>query len=883
MTERLLLIDGSNYLYRAYHALPPLSNPQGEETGAIFGFVSMFKMLCTTYPCTYVAIIFDPKGPTRRHSIYTPYKAHRGPMPESLQSQVPRLYQLLTQLGYPPLIQDGEEADDVIGTLCQQGRAQGLSVLIATGDKDMAQLVDDHVTLVNTMTKKTMTPAKVEEKFGVKPSQIIDYLALMGDQSDNIPGIPKVGPKTAAKWLNQYGDIDTLITQADDIKGKVGESLRAHMDQLALAKQLTRIDTQLDLPYTIEQLQAKPEQKEALRTSYAQLGFQRWLKALAPPPAQSQANDYGCLLTQADWQKHYQALCQAKSFAFDLETTSLDCQTAHIVGIALATQDWAIYLPLAHRDCQTELSLDHILRDLTPLFQGHTPIIGHHLKYDLGVLARYGIRVTAPLWDTLLMSHMLFGQSHRHNLDELAQRYLHFDTLSFQTVLGDASHFGEVPADKACQYAAEDADISFKLAMLFQEKLTEQPKVKQALETLEYPLVPLLVAMEHHGVKIDCDTLHAQHQMISERLAELIHEAHTMAGAPFNLASPKQVRQILFEQLALPVLKKTPSGEAATSEEALMQLRHHHPLVDCLLNYRHLHKLDSTYLRPLPAACHPDTQRLHTSFNQAVTSTGRLSSERPNLQNIPMKREEGQRIRQAFVAPDDHVLIAADYSQIELRLMAHFAQDEQLVHAFQEDLDVHCQTASDLFDTPLDAITREQRRHAKTINFGLMYGMSSFGLAKQLNTDRHTAQAYIDAYFARYPGVQRYRQSMQDLAHAQGYVETLGGRRIYLPAIRSQHAGQRKAAERAAINGPLQGSAADLIKAAMIKLAPLLQNSGSHMILQVHDELVFETPEQAQATFIEGLRQAMTQAWSLHVPLVVDIHAGKTWYDAHPM
>jgi len=895
----LLLVDGSSYLYRAFHALPPLSNARGEPTGAIYGVINMLRSLISEYQPELMAVVFDARGKTFRDDLFAEYKANRPPMPDELASQVEPLHALVRALGLPMLQIQGVEADDVIGTLARQAGEQGIPTVISTGDKDMAQLVDERVTLVNTMSNTVLDSAGVEAKFGVPPARIIDLLALMGDSSDNIPGIPRVGPKTAAKWLNQYGSLDAVIASAADIKGKVGESLRDNLETLALSRELATIRTDVELDTGPGDLRPGQPDKAALRELYQRLGFSRWLGELedgsgADTPAGNDSPasvNYETVLTEAqlaDWLERLEA---AERFALDTETTSLDYMAARIVGVSFAVEAGsAAYVPLAHDypGAPDQLNRDAVLEKLRPILESEEhKKIGHHIKYDRNVLANHGITLAGIEFDTMLESYVLDSTATRHDMDSVALKYLGHSNITYEDVAGKGAKqlsFNEVPVETASPYAAEDADITLRLHEAMWPRLVAETGLEDIYREIELPLVTVLSDMEQAGVAIDTGMLERQSGELARRIQEVEQEAHREAGQPFNLGSPKQIQEILFDKLQLPILARTPKGAPSTAEGVLQELALDYPLPRLILDWRSFSKLKSTYTDRLPEQVSPETGRVHTSYHQAVAATGRLSSSDPNLQNIPVRTEEGRRIRQAFVAKPGGVLLAADYSQIELRIMAHLSSDAGLLKAFAEEADVHRATAAEVFGIAPEAVTGEQRRSAKAINFGLIYGMSAFGLAKQLGLPRAAAQEYIDLYFARYPGVRDYMEATREQAREQGYVETVFGRRLYLPEIRSRNGQRRAAAERTAINAPMQGTAADIIKRAMISLHGWLASqdrSDVTMIMQVHDELVFEVARQKLETVRGPIERHMVEAASLKVPLVVDIGVGANWDEAH--
>ena len=896
--ERLILVDGSSFLFRAYHAIPPLTNPKGEPTNAIYGVSNMLRKLITDYQSEYITVVFDAPGKTFRNDLYEQYKAHRPPMPNDLRVQIEPLHQLIRAMGLPVIMEPGVEADDVLGALAQHAAVQGFSVIISTGDKDMAQLVTDQITLENTMTNSHMDIQGVIDKFGVKPEQIIDYLALMGDSSDNIPGVPKVGPKTAAKWLEQYQTLENLIANADKITGKIGENLRASLEQLPLAKQLTTIKCNLDLAYSTDDLKRRPVNTMELKNRLAELGFSSWLKMLdnhvenvivEALPAIVESN-YETILTDQQFKLWLERLKNAELIAFDTETTSLDYSKAEIVGVSFAvTPGKAAYVPLAHNyaGAPDQLNRTEILEQLRPLLEDPLKAkLGQNLKYDTHVLANHGINLCGITHDTMLESYVLNSTATKHNMDDLAQEYLEVTTIHYEDVAGKGAKqipFQEVPLEQAAPYAAEDADITLRLHHVLMAKLQQQPTLHKLYTEIEIPLISVLARIESNGVLIDAAMLARQSLELAHHIVAIEQQAHDLAGHTFNLGSPKQIQDILYDQLQLPVLKKTPKGQPSTEESVLQELAMDYPLPKLILDYRSLSKLKSTYTDKLPQQVDDKTGRIHTSYHQAVAATGRLSSSDPNLQNIPIRSEEGRKIRQAFIAPKGYKIVAADYSQIELRIMAHLSADAGLLKAFGEGQDVHRATAAEVFGVAPNQVTTDLRRSAKAINFGLIYGMSSFGLAQQLGLSRSQAQSYIDLYFTRYPGVKNYMDSIREQAREQGYVETLFGRRLYLPEIKSRNAARRQYAERTAINAPMQGTAADIIKRAMISTDQWLQldKPAAKMIMQVHDELVFEVAEDQVEHCAGTIRAIMCSAADLDVPLIVDIGIGINWDEAH--
>ena len=899
--QRLLLVDGSSYLFRAYHALPPLSTSKGEPTGAIRGVINMLQKTIQDIHPDYVAIVFDAKGKTFRDDLYAEYKANRPPMPDDLGVQIEPIHDFVRAMGLPLLITPGVEADDVIGTLALQAQSHGIKTIISTGDKDMAQLVNDDISLINTMSNSRLDEAGVIEKFGVRPDQIIDYLALIGDTSDNVPGVPKVGPKTAMKWLEQYGTLDAIMADADNFKGKIGENLRASLDFLPLSRELVTIKTDVELAETPETLIRGDLDLSTLQTLVERFEFSSGVSQFtgsqqaekstesSTSPA-SIDNDYQTVLTKKDFNQWLKRLQQAEAFAFDTETDNLDYMQARVVGVSFAIEEHeAAYVPMGHDypGAPQQLERDWVLEQLKPLLEDETAFkIGQHIKYDMDVLGNVGIQLRGVKYDTMLESYVYNSVATRHDMDSLAKKYLAVDTIHFEDVAGKGARqltFNEVPLEQAAPYAAEDADITLRLHHHLSERLDQDEKLKRLLADIEIPLVPVLSRMERTGVLIDCDLLHEQSQELSERMLHLEQQAHDTARQSFNLGSPKQLQHILFEELKLPVIKKTPKGQPSTAEDVLQELANDYELPRLILEFRSLSKLKSTYTDKLPLQVNSDTGRVHTSYHQAVAATGRLSSTSPNLQNIPIRTEEGRRIRQAFIAPPGNVLLAADYSQIELRIMAHLSQDEGLVNAFQHGEDVHKATAAEVFGMALDEVGSEERRAAKAINFGLIYGMSAFGLSKQLSIGRNEAQEYVDAYFQKYPGVLAFMDRIRQQAAEDGYVETLYGRRLYLPEINARNGMRRQAAERTAINAPMQGTAADIIKRAMIAVDNWIEQEQPpvKMIMQVHDELVFEIESSVVDEMSKTINELMSEAADLSLPLVVGIGVGNNWDEAH--
>ncbi len=894
-----ILVDGSSYLFRAYHALPELSNSQGEPTGAIVGVLNMLRRLLNDYRPEHIVVVFDAPGGSFRNQLYKEYKANRPPMPEDLRMQIEPLHDIIRAMGLPLIMVEGVEADDVIGTLAQQATEQGMDTLISTGDKDMAQLVNAHVSLVNTMSETFTDRDGVVEKFGVKPEQIIDYLALVGDSVDNIPGVPKCGPKTAAKWLQAYGDLDNLMAHADEIKGKIGENLRQSLEFLPLSRQLATI--KLDVPLERGPGEFNPVEPdvERLRAHYQRMESNRLLAILegeSGEPAADEApaaadRDYETVLDKKAFERWLKRLTQAPLFAFDTETTSLDYMTAELVGVSFAVDAGeAAYVPLAHDypGAPPQLSREWVLTQLKPLLEDPKRAkLGQNLKYDMSVLARYDIALQGVAFDTMLESYVLDATATRHDMDSLAQLYLNEKTIHFEEIAGKGKKqltFNQIDLEQAAPYAAEDADITLRLHQTLWPRLQQSAPLATLLTELEIPLVPVLSRMERNGVRIDMDKLRKQSARLAQQMHDLEQRAYRIAGHNFNLGSPKQIGEVFFNELQLPVVAKTPKGAPSTAESVLVELAEQgHELPSVILEHRGLSKLKSTYTDKLPEMVNPATGRVHTSYHQAVAATGRLSSSDPNLQNIPVRSEEGRRIRQAFVPEKGWKMVAADYSQIELRIMAHLSGDEGLLKAFSAGEDIHRATAAEVFGASLEEVTPEQRRSAKAINFGLIYGMSAFGLARQLGIERGAAQEYVDLYFERYPGVAAFMDRIREQAHEQGYVETLFGRRLYLPDINARNHQRRTAAERTAINAPMQGSAADIIKRAMLVVDGWIENERPpvRLLMQVHDELVLEVEEGFVEQATERLRQAMEGAASLAVPLLVDVGVGEDWEAAH--
>ncbi len=891
---RLVLVDGSSYLYRAFHAMPSFTSSKGEPTGAVYGVTNMLRKLLADEQPQYIAVVFDAKGKTFRDDIYPEYKAHRPPMPEALAAQIEPIHAVVRAMGLPLLQVEGVEADDVIGTLARQAAALGMDTLVSTGDKDMAQLVDGHVRLVDTMKDAVYDRAAVLERFGVPPERIVDYLALVGDSSDNIPGVPGVGPKTAAKWLQQYGSLDALMAHAAEIPGKAGESLRAALPQLPLARALATIRCDVPLPHGPRELTRTAPDEARLRELYARFEFKSWLAELGGTASAAASRDtragYALILDDAALETWLARLTAAPLIAIDTETTSLDAMRAEIVGVSFTDRAGeGAYVPLAHTypGAPAQLPRAQVLARLKPLLEDAARAkVGQNLKYDLNVFANHGIALRGLRFDTMLESYVLDSTASRHDMDSLALKYLGYKTLSYEDVAGKGKAqigFNEVPIEQAGVYAAEDADITLRLHERLWPQLADNPALATLFEDIEMPLVPILARMERTGVRIDVDMLRAQSQELARRILEIEREAHAIAGQVFNISSPKQIQEVLYDKLKLPVLRKTPTGQASTAEEVLQELALDYPLPRLILEHRTLSKLKTTYTDKLPEMINPRTGRVHTSYNQAVAATGRLSSADPNLQNIPVRTAEGRRIRQAFIADAGYRILSADYSQIELRIMAHLSGDAGLQRAFASNQDIHRATAAEVFGVPPELVSEEMRRNAKAINFGLIYGMSAFGLARQLRIERAAAQAYVDLYFARYPGVKDFMERTRALAHRQGYVETLFGRRLYLTEINSSNQARRQAAERAAINAPMQGTAADLIKRAMIAVDAWLERARPDvtMIMQVHDELVFEVATPLVEEARDAIRRCMVDVAKLDVPLVVDVGVGANWDEAH--
>ena len=896
---KLVLVDGSSYLYRAYHALPKLTSSRGEPTGAVHGVLSMILKLAKEQETEHFAVVFDAPGKTFRDEMFDEYKANRPPMPDDLRLQIDPLLEAVPAMGLPMLRIEGVEADDVIGTLCRQAAADGMQVLVSTGDKDMTQLVDKNITLVNTMSGTLLDRDGVKKKFDVFPEQIIDYLGLVGDSSDNIPGVPRVGAKTAAKWLNQYGSVASIIENADEITGKVGESLRDNLDQLKLSQDLATIRQDVDLSLAPRELKRSAGDSKTLRALYKRLELKTLLRQLDSDGDEGTAQEtpktrskgkYQTVLKQSDFDAWLKKIDKAELTAIDTETTSINYMQAELVGISLSVKTGeAAYIPVAHDypGAPQQLSRDSVLTSLKAFLEDpQKKKVGHHLKYDAHIFARYGIALQGMQFDSMLESYVLNSVATRHDMDSTARYYLDIDTIHYEDVAGKGAKqltFNEIDLEQAAPYAAEDADITLKLHEHLWGELQKTESLKSVYVDIEQPLVPILLRMEEAGVLIDPGMLKKQSGELAKKMLDLEASAHELAGGPFNLGSPKQLQEILFGQLGLPVIRKTPKGQPSTAEDVLQELADDYDLPRVILEYRSVSKLKSTYTDKLPEQIAADTGRVHTSYHQAVAATGRLSSTDPNLQNIPIRTPEGRRIRQAFVAPEGFVLLAADYSQIELRIMADLSGDQGLLDAFSGDHDVHRATAAEVFELDPDAVTEDHRRSAKAINFGLMYGMSAFGLGKQLGISRHEAQEYVHLYFDRYPGVKKFMDDIREQARQAGFVETIFGRRLYLPDINDHNAPRRQYAERSAINAPMQGTAADIIKRAMLAVQHWLDTSKApaRMIMQVHDELVFEVDEKSVEEVRAEIIALMCGAANLAVAIEVHADIGKNWDEAH--
>ncbi len=890
----LVLVDGMGYLFRAFYALPPLTTSGGEPTGAVRGVLSMLYKLLDEYEPERVAVVFDAPGKTFRDDLYSDYKANRPPFPPDLRAQIEPLLEAVDSMGLAVLRIEGVEADDVIGTLAEKAGRAGLTTVISTSDKDMAQLVDERTSLINTMTGVAMNPAGVREKFGVAPEQIVDYLALVGDTVDNIPGVPKVGPKTAAKWLGNYGDLDTLVARADEVGGAVGNRLRENLDVLPLYKKLVTIVRDVELPLTLDELKPRTPDADRLRALFERLELRSLLRHIEEDQPGTQDEDsavsYTTVLTEAEFEDWVARVEAADLVALDTETTSLDYMKAEIVGICLSVEPLnACYIPVAHRypGAPEQLSREYVLERLKPWLESDARKVGHHLKYDAHVLKNYGIELRGMAFDSMLESFVLNSTATRHDMDSVAARYLNVQTTKYEEIAGKGAKqigFDEVDLDTAGAYAAQDADITLRLHRTLWPKLQEIPDLARLYTDVEQPLVPVLQKMEYLGVLVDRDMLRRQSRELAGEIGKIVTAAHEMVDVPFNLDSPKQLQDILFNRLDIESTVKTPKGQPSTAERVLQELaRDGHEMPKLILEYRGLSKLKSTYTDKLPLEINPRTGRIHTSYHQAVAATGRLSSADPNLQNIPVRTPEGRRIRQAFVAPEGYRLVAADYSQIELRIMAHLSGDEGLLGSFARDEDIHSATAAEVFEVARDDVSADQRRAAKAINFGLIYGMSAFGLARQLKIGRGAAQQYVDLYFARYPDVKAYMDETRQRAREEGFVSTVFGRRLYLPEINSRNFQRRQYAERSAINAPMQGTAADIIKRAMIMVDRWIDESGAdaRLIMQVHDELVLEVAENAAEDMAVEVERIMKSAASLKVPLKVDWDLGSNWDEAH--
>ncbi|HEY9034368.1 MAG TPA: DNA polymerase I [Pseudomonadales bacterium] len=898
----LVLVDGSSYLYRAYHALPPLANSKGMPTGAVKGVINMLRSLQKSYPDSTIAVVFDAKGKTFRDELFEHYKAQRPPMPDDLRPQVQPIHDIVQAMGLPLIVVEGVEADDVIGSYARQATEQGMDVIISTGDKDMAQLVNQHITLVNTMTNSTLTPAGVKEKFGIGPELIIDLLALMGDKVDNIPGVAGVGEKTATALLQGIGGLDAIYADPEkvrslDIRGakKLPEKLLAEKDNAYLSYQLATIKCDVELADDVNALHNTEPDRDALLALFSEMEFKSWVAELQQPatpasPVPPAAVRYHTVLDQASLDDWLARIGNAELFALDTETTSLDVMQAGLVGISLAVNAHeAAYIPLAHDyvGAPPQLDRDQVLAQLKPLLESEAHRkVGQNLKYDAHILLNHGITLRGMAFDTMLESYVLNSVASRHDMDTLSLRHLGHQPVSFEDIAGKGKKqltFNQIALEQAAPYAAEDADITLRLHQVLWPQLQAVAPLQNLFETIEMPLLPVLMRMEHHGILLDREQLRRQSSELHQLCQQLQAQAHELAGEPFNLNSPKQLQHILFDKLGIPPLKKTPTGQPSTAEPILQELALEHELPNVIMQYRSMSKLQSTYTDALPNQINPRTGRVHTSYHQAVAATGRLSSSDPNLQNIPIRTEQGRRVRQAFIAPPGKKIVAADYSQIELRIMAHLSGDKGLLNAFAHGADIHKATAAEVFGVALDDVSHEQRRSAKAINFGLIYGMSAFGLARQLHIGRQEAQQYVDRYFERYPGVKQYMDNIRQQAAEHGFVETLFGRRLYLPDINAKNGQLRQAAERTAINAPMQGTAADIIKRAMIDVDGWLSGAGldAVMIMQVHDELVFEVADQDIDALVAGIRQRMQGAAELHVPLIVDVGIGNNWDEAH--
>lgn len=911
----VVLVDGSSYLFRAFHALPPLTNSKGKPTGAVKGVINMLRSLQKNYAGSKIVVVFDAKGKTFRNDLFADYKANRPPMPDDLRVQIEPIHQIVDAMGLPRLVIEGVEADDVIGTLAQQATQRGIETVVSTGDKDMAQLVSDHVTLINTMTNTVMDRDGVIEKFGIPPECIIDYLALMGDKVDNIPGVEKCGPKTAVKWLLEYGSMQGVIDNADKVGGKIGENLRAAIQQLPLSYELATIKTDVDLPFDLDSIEVKQPDNEKLLQLFSDMEFKSWVAQISSNvfvqsehsqtdmfgspaevqekieiPAAPSSLNYQIISDQHNLDVWLDKLSKAELFAFDTETTGLDYMTAKIVGVSFAVSPGeAAYVPTGHDylGAPEQLALEHVLTALRPLLEDPNKAkVGQNLKFDKHILQNHGVTLAGIAHDTMLQSYVLDSTAGRHDMDSLAERVLGVSTVHFEDIAGKGAKqltFNQIKVEDAANYAAEDADITLRLHLAMWPQLQAQPSLMQVYQNIEIPLINVIQHIERNGTLIDKKMLAEQSMSIAVRLDELTKQAYELAGREFNLSSTKQLGEILFDELKLPVLKKTPKGAPSTAEEVLVELAEDYDLPRVLMEFRGLSKLKSTYTDKLGEMVNSHTGRLHTSYNQAVAATGRLSSTDPNLQNIPIRTAEGRKIRQAFIAEPGYKIVAADYSQIELRIMAHLSKDAGLLNAFANGEDIHKAAAAEVYGVDITEVTPDMRRSAKAVNFGLIYGMSAFGLAKQLHIGRHEAQEFIDRYFSTYPGVKRYMDETRTDAAEKGYVETLRGRRLNLPEINSSNGMRRQAAERTAINAPMQGTAADIIKRAMLHVEQWLTESqvDARMIMQVHDELVFEVAENQLQSVTENIVQIMSNAETLDVPLLVEAGLGDHWDDAH--
>jgi len=895
--KTLVLVDGSYYIFRAYHALPSFSNSKGEPTGAIYGVLNMLRKLVNDLKPDYIAVVFDARGKNFRDDLYPEYKANRPPMPEELACQIEPVHEAVRAMGLPLLMIEGVEADDVIGTLARKAEVIGVRTIISSGDKDLAQLVNDHISMINTMNNVILDRKGVKEKYGVPPERIIDYLSLIGDGADNIPGVPMVGPKTAARWLAEYGSLDGIISRSGEIGGKVGDNLRASLDRLSLARDLVTLKCDVDTGARPDELLAAAPDRDRLRQLYTRWEFRSWLNAIDSAAAKQEKVEvdggpcrYQTILDRRELDDWLKQLAAAPLFAFDTETTSLDYMTASVVGLSFAiTPDRAAYVPLAHdyEGAPPQLPREEVLALFKPLLEDSArPKLGHNLKFDMNVLANHDIQLAGCRHDSMLESYVLDSTASRHDMDSLALKYLDRTTITYEDVAGKGAKqipFNRVPVETAARYAAEDAEVTLRLHQCLWPRLMQTEGLQNLYEEIEMPLLPVLSRMERNGVTIDAGMLREQSGELEHRMQDIERRAHDIAGEPFNIGSPKQIQAILYEKMRIPVPARTPKGQPSTAESVLQDLALEYELPGLILEHRRLSKLKTTYTDRLPEQVNPQSGRIHTSYHQAVAATGRLSSSDPNLQNIPIRTEEGRRIRQAFIAPPGFVLLAADYSQIELRIMAHLSGDAGLRSAFAQGGDIHKMTAAEVFGVSVDAVSPEQRRAAKAINYGLIYGMSPFGLARQLGIDRREARIYVDRYFERYPGVREFMDEIRARAREQGYVETLFRRRLYIPDIAHRNAARRQYAERTAINAPMQGTAADIIKRAMILIDAWLRDNkiNARLIMQVHDELVFEIAEDAVNGTADEIRRIMSTAAELAVPLVVDTGTGQNWDMAH--